>query len=60
MSTSDPSRSRVARPASLRSNCTRWPCLSILNIEPSRASSARSTSAKSASLTTTPSPVTGS
>ncbi len=60
MSTSEPSRRRVARPSASRSNTTRCPCRSIRKIEPARASAARSCSARSVSRITTPAPVSGS
>ena len=60
MSTSEPRRSRVARPSSSRSKTTRWPWRSMRKTEPSSASAARSYSRRSVSQTTMPSPVPGS
>ena len=45
MSTSEPIRTCMARPAPSRSKFTRWPWRSIRKIEPSSASAARTNSA---------------
>src|SRR5579864_7259995 len=55
MSTSEPSRRRVACSLLSRSKITRCPCRSMRKIEPTSASGARSYSDRSVSRTTTPS-----
>src|SRR5258706_563796 len=60
MSTSEPSRKRVAWPEVSSWKITRWPGRSIRKTEPSRASVARSYSERSVSVTTRPVRVPGS
>lgn len=60
MSTSEPSRSRVAIPSAVMSNTTRWPGRKVRRMLPARASSWSSTSRKSESVRMTPVRVPGS
>src|SRR4051794_18076766 len=60
MSTSEPRRSRVARPCSSRSNTTRWPWRSMRKMEPTSAVGESSYSVRSTSRRITPANVVGS